>query len=41
VHKEGNERINLITDQEDTAKELYKKCHFRKVAEKHEWFLKL
>ncbi|SCZ02429.1 GNAT family N-acetyltransferase [Alkaliphilus peptidifermentans] len=37
----GVEHVYLITDGEDTAKEMYKKCGFRKVGEKTELFFDL
>lgn len=35
---EGILHVYLITDQADTAWQMYEKCHFKKVAEKFEWF---
>lgn len=37
----GVKFLYLITDSEDTAKEMYKKCGFKKIGEKTELFFKL
>lgn len=39
--KKACNNVYLITDSEDTAKEMYKKCGFTKIGEKYELFFQL
>ncbi len=38
AYKHQIDEIYLITDHDDTAKDMYKKCGFRKIGEKYEYF---
>jgi len=41
AQKNGVSAIYLVTDEEDTVKEMYRKCGFRKIGEKTDLFFKL